>query len=227
MINENVSTIHLIDAIKDYSYFMEKDYPYKAILKIIGDRYRLTKVQRSVLQRGIAKKQKADSRKLKIANIDDAKRKLILIDAYNILITIKSYIDGKFLFIGNDGFLRDTSEDHGQIKNIDKMKKPCSILMDLLKTVNPEYLVFYLDSPISNSGKLSHHLLSLLKKYMVNGKSEVVRSPDHLLSNSKKGIVCTSDSVIIDKQSKVIDLAYQTLIFHFNPQFFSLVDVLN
>jgi len=99
--------------------------------------------------------------------------------------------------------------------------------MDLLKTVNPDHLIFYLDSPISNSRKLSHHLLNLLKKYKVNGESKVVRSPDHFLSNSKKGIVCTSDSVIIDKQDKAIDLAHQTLIFHYDPHFFSLVDVLN
>ena len=107
------------------------------------------------------------------------------------------------------------------------MKNICLLLIQFLNTLNAERIIFYLDSPVSNSKKLNGHILDLLNKNNITGESYVVRSPDHILSNSKKGIVCTSDSVIIDKQKKIFDLANEVLKFHYDPRFFSLVDNLD
>lgn len=226
MQKDNIVSNILIEAIKDYTYFIEKNYPYKPIIKIISDKYRLSGVQRTILQRGLTKRSDASSRKMSLVNENKVKDNILLVDTYNVLITIKSYIDGNFLFIGNDGFLRDTSESHGQIKSIEKMKKPCKLLMDFLKTLKTKEIYFYLDSPISNSKKLKDHIKILLDEYNIGGDSEVVRSPDHVLSNSKEGIAATSDSVIIDRNGMIFDLAYKTLLFHFDPTFFSLVDII-
>ena len=61
MPRNNIITENFKNAIIDYSYLLEKDYPHKAILKIIGDRYLLTGLQRSILFRGITKKQTAQA----------------------------------------------------------------------------------------------------------------------------------------------------------------------
>ena len=52
-------SIDFKQAVIDYLYLLEKLYPHKAILKIIGDRYRLSKTQRSILFRGITRKEAA------------------------------------------------------------------------------------------------------------------------------------------------------------------------
>jgi len=46
-------------AVKDYFFLINKKYPEKETVKLIGDRYRLTGLQRTVLFRGITSKKKA------------------------------------------------------------------------------------------------------------------------------------------------------------------------
>ena len=99
-------------AVNDYLLFLEKSYPQKALLKIIGDRYKLNKSQRSVLFRGIVKRETAFARrKKKVPGIKDCK---VYIDSYNVILTIANYLYGRTVYISNDSFSRDTGEVHGR-----------------------------------------------------------------------------------------------------------------
>ncbi|MCK4797265.1 MAG: DUF434 domain-containing protein, partial [Spirochaetes bacterium] len=158
MPRNNIITENFKNAIIDYSYLLEKDYPHKAILKIIGDRYLLTGLQRSILFRGITKKQKAFNRKSKLIYEKKVNNKMLFIDCYNVIITIVSYLSGKFIFIGNDGFLRDTAEAHGKIQKTDILEKSLILLFEYLKTLNLKDAVFFLDSPVSNSKKFANKI---------------------------------------------------------------------
>src|SRR4030042_2819968 len=212
----------------DYLYLIEKRYSRKSSLKIVGDRYRLNSDQRSVLQRGVIKRKIAIERERKFVKEENLFFNCLVIDCYNVLITIISYLTGKFLYISNDGFLRDTSEAHSNIKkfSINTIVKAFYLLFEYIKELDLSEVIFFLDSPVSNSAKLSNKINSLLDLNNLEGYAQVVRSADHYIINGSDGMAATSDSVIIDKKMEVFDLAYHTLKYHYNPDFFNLKNII-
>ena len=222
MINNNYLSKNFGLAVKDYYYLLERDYPQKAALKLIGDRYRLTGIERSVLLRGIVKKETALERKKKILKELKINNKDLIVDCYNVLITISSYLDGNFIYISNDGFLRDAAESHGKIKNIEKNSKVLIYLFNYLSEKNIKKIEMFLDSPVSHSKELSGNITELFEEYNINGESYVVRSADYHLIHNKDGICSTSDSTIIDHKKEIFDLSYYVLDYFFNPDFFYL-----
>ena len=75
----------------------------------------------------------------------------------------------------------------------------------LQQTVISEAL-WLLDSPVSNSGRLKTLLRELAEKNNWKWKIDLVTSPDAALIKGEK-IVASSDSVILDKCGRWVDLA--------------------
>ena len=97
------------EAIVDYTYLIEKNYPRKTILKMVGDRYQLRSAERSMLYRGVCSRDESLNRKnKKLAALPE--NAVLHIDGYNVIRTIGSYLSGKQVFISVDGFLRDAAE---------------------------------------------------------------------------------------------------------------------
>jgi len=87
-------------AIQDYSQLLEKQYPRKQILKLIGDRYLLDKPQRTMLSRGVFLYRDVENRQYK-KTVSIAGR-ILYIDACNVLFSIANYLLGRLVFLSND-----------------------------------------------------------------------------------------------------------------------------
>jgi hypothetical protein len=214
-------------AIVDYLYLIERNYPFKSILKIIGDRYRLNSIQRSVLMRGVYNKKVADLRKNKIIDVKYLVDNTVSIDCYNVLITIASYITGKFVYVANDGFLRDAAESHGKLNKQEAMERALDLCINYLKDINDCQFVFYLDKPVSYSVDFAKHINDKLNKNFINGSAKTVKSADFYLIENKDTIGCTSDAIIIDKMDKILDLAYNVIMYNFKPDLFYVEKFIN
>ena len=193
-----------------------------ATIKLVADRYRLPCLDRSVLVRGIVKREKAVIRKGKQVKEKTLKKQEVFIDGYNILITIISYLSGDFLYIANDGYLRDAAESHGKIKKESILNKALDLLFEYILELESALFYFFWDSPVSKSKELNKKINMLLVKHGISGESRVVKSADYHLIKAPDKISATSDSVIIDKNERIFDLAYFTLKYHFKPEFISL-----
>ncbi len=79
--------INFGDAATDYLYFLDRRYPQKASLKLIGDRYRLSGIERSMLFRGISASGIARTRNKKLVSDECVSGNWLMIDVYNTLIT--------------------------------------------------------------------------------------------------------------------------------------------
>ena len=210
------------EAVADYQYLLERNYPKKVVLKMIGDRYLLSGVERTILFRGVTTADNARERHAKIRN--DIKDQHLLIDGYNVLITIGSYLNGNLTFISNDGFLRDSSETHGKIIRTGLLERALDLMLNFIQTQKPASIKLFFDAPVSNSKKFSDFVNQKLQTLNINGCSEVVDSPDFVLKNAMEGICCTSDSEIIDSTSlQSFDLARSTLAYNFQPVFFEVI----
>ena len=142
-------------AVSDYQYLLEKGYTSKNILKVVGDRYRLNTIQRSFLYRGMSTKNNASYRKIKLITEKETTGQPLFIDAYNLLITIHSYIKGRPVFIAADGFLRDAGELKGKISKTGILQRPVDLTIAYLKTLSPASVTFYIDQPVLNSKEIS------------------------------------------------------------------------
>lgn len=210
--NKNLLTSAFKNAIADYYYLLNKNYPEKETLKLVGDRFRLTGVQRTVLFRGITSKEQALKRKAKLIALENSKGKILYIDGYNVLFTMMNYLLGKVIFIGNDGVLRDSGGSYGKIENDTTFYQSANLLLDFIAGNAFHQVTIYLDSPVSNS---SSHLIQLEKQIQqkkIKGKIHLTRPVDHLLKQINDAVIATSDSQIIDHTSgKILDLARSVL----------------
>ncbi len=111
-----MSTSNFAEACGTYKLLREKGYPEKATLKLVGDRHRLSRIQRNCIFRGVTGELAAARRKAKIVAPDAVSGRPLGLDWYNVLITVESYLRGQVLFLGDDGMVRDASAAHGSYR---------------------------------------------------------------------------------------------------------------
>ena len=212
-------------AAKEYLWMLSRGYPQKASLKLVGDKFMLTRDMRQVLYRGISAEKQAVARSEMIGSVTPGD--VVLIDTYNVLFTINNYLLGKPIFISNDGLLRDAGEMRGRIVNKPVFSRSKDLMLDVLKEWDKASYVLYLDEPVSFSGRLSIELSKDMVQMDIPGEALTVQSPDYMLKHENSDAICTSDSAIIDHyHGRVVDLPRYLLEKYFQPNFSSTKSIL-
>jgi len=207
-----------IQAAGEYLWMLSKGYPQKSSLKLVGDKFMLSRDMRQVLYRGISAGDQAAMRRKMIGSVRQGD--LVLVDTYNVLFTINNYMLGKPLFISNDGLLRDAGEMRGRIVNKPVFSRAVSLLLDVLKEWTGVTYMLYLDEPVSHSGRLSIELSKDMMQMDIDGEACTAKSPDHMLKHENSDAICTSDTAIIDHyHGRIIDLPRFLLEKFFQPSF--------
>lgn len=203
----------LLQAAEEYLWFLSKGYPQNTALKLVGDKFMLSRDSRQILYRGVVAADKALSRRARIGSV--RKGDIVLIDTYNVLFTVNNYLLGKPLFISNDGMLRDAGEMLGRIIDKPKFSRAVSMMLEVLQMWPEACFIHYLDEPVSYSGRLSAEICKDMAQLGIEGDAYTVRSPDKMLIQEKSDAICTSDGAIIDHyQGRVVDLP-RFLLQHF------------
>ena len=213
---------HFKTAVRDYLFLMERHYPEKSALKLVSDRYALSGEERSMLFRGAVPAALAEERRKKTVRKPEP-GSFFIVDGYNVIRTVGSYLNGNFVFVAIDGFLRDVSEIHKKAVRDELVYRSLDLILKTLSRFESVGVHFFLDRPVSKSGELASFINTRLSDFSLTGKAETVHSPDHYLKEARDGIVCTADSAIVDAcRLPVMDLARQTLETHFSPEFITL-----
>lgn len=196
----------LKEAANDFRYLLNRGYPRKASLEIVGNRYGLTYDERHLLHRGIFSKKDANSRLKKKISINEIRNRELAIDGYNVFITIEAGLSGRPIIFSDDGFMRDISGISKNYKESEKTEESIKMIFDILRKIRPRHILFIFDSPISHSGRLAQKIRKYLEIENLPGDAQAVKVPERILIGFP-GIVATSDTAIIDKSKEVIDLA--------------------
>jgi hypothetical protein len=122
------------------------------------------------------------------------------------LITIEAGLSGRPLVLGDDGYVRDISGLSGSFKKTKRTEEAIQSIITVLKKWKPRKTLFLLDAPISMSGRLAEEIRDRLKRDNLLGDAMAVKVPEKILIGFP-GIVATSDTDIIDRSKKVLDLA--------------------
>lgn len=206
MMNKMLKSKNLQKAAEDFRYLLNKGYPRKAALELVGNRYGLTSDDRHLLHRGVFSNSDSKSRQKKIISIKEVQNKDLAIDGHNIVITIEAGLSGRPLISGDDGFIRDISGLSGSFRKTETTEKAIQFIIHAIKKIKPCHTLFLFDAPISMSGKLAQEVRSWLKKENLSGDAMAVKVPEKILIGFP-GVIATSDTAIIDQSKKVLDLA--------------------
>lgn len=213
---------HMRQAAEEYLWILSRGYPQSSALKLVGDKFKLSRDMRQVLYRGVVPAAQAKLRYERIGKIEEGD--LVLVDTYNVLFTVNNYLLGKPLFISNDGLLRDAGEMRGRIINKPQFTRSVSLMLEVLQMWPGASYIHYLDEPVSHSGRLSIELCKDMVQMGIEGDAFTVRSPDQMLRQEKSDAICTSDGGIIDQyHGRVIDLPRFLLQHYFQTDFPQLI----
>ena len=194
------------EAVNDLCYLLTRGYAENSSLQIVGNRYKLNKRQRNAVLRISCSDQGIVARnnsKCEEVELDD---KIIEIDGFNLLILLESALSGAYVFKGRDGLYRDISSVHGSYKRVLKTENAILLVGNRLKGMNVKSVKWYLDQPVSNSGRLKTRLLEISREHEFNWEVELVFDPDKVLAKSKN-IVITSDGWILENTEKWFNLS--------------------
>ncbi|MGF7118149.1 DUF434 domain-containing protein [Methanobacterium oryzae] len=206
----------LKEAAYDLRFLLNRGYRKKNALTFVANKYVLFKHERNYLARSIFRDAISESRRKKIINLSEIKNKLVILDGYNVLITVESICrkDYDSLVISDDCVLRDLNAVFGKYTFNDCTEKALTNIMLLLEKYNPSFVIFFFDSPVSFSGKLANLANELMSHYKILGHANISKNVDYEiveLSKAREGIIASSDSVIIDKVDKIVDIPYNIL----------------
>lgn len=193
----------LYKASEDLVYLLNRGYKIKGASTFIGNHYLLSERQRLALIRGISKNDDIKTRKYKEVN-DFSGTKVIHIDGFNTIITLEVALSNSLIIKAMDETIRDLAGLRGTYSVIDKTEIAIKLIGDFLLEHKIERTVFYLDKPVSNSGRLKMKILEIFKDTELQIEVENIDNVDSVLK-SKENVV-TSDAIILDNCINWINL---------------------
>lgn len=193
----------LYKASEDLVYLLNRGYKIKGASTFIGNHYLLSERQRLALIRGISKNDDIKTRKYKEVN-DFSGTKVIHIDGFNTIITLEVALSNSLIIKAMDETIRDLAGLRGTYSVIDKTEIAIKLIGDFLLEHKIERTVFYLDKPVSNSGRLKMKILEIFKDTELEVEVLNIENVDSILK-SKENVV-SSDAIILDNCINWINL---------------------
>ena len=144
----------LKNAVSDLSWLFSRGYTIISALKLVGDRYLLTSRQRMAVRRSACSDASLEIRRKKQIEPGSCSGKSLGIDGYNLLITIESAISGGLILVGRDGCYRDLASIHSTYRRVEETIPALTAIMDHVSGLSVEHVDWFLDQPVSNSGRL-------------------------------------------------------------------------
>ena len=165
---KNQNLYKLYKASDDLLYLLNRGYKIKGASTFVGNHYLLSERQRLALVRGISKYDDVIKRKAKeITNLSNIE--VVHIDGFNTIITLEVALSNSLIIKLIGEFLLEH-----------KIKKA----------------IFYLDRPVSNSGRLKMKILEMFEGLELQIEVENIDNVDSVLK-SKENVV-SSDAIILD-----------------------------
>lgn len=186
----------LCKAGQDIRYLINHGYNIKSASTFVGNHYLLSERQRLALVRAISTDEDIKNRKGKEIT-GSLEGRTVHIDGFNTIITLEVALSGSLLLKCMDGTVRDLAALRGTYRLIDKTDLAIKYIGRILKKERIKKAVFYLDAPMSNSGRLKQRILELLDTVNFEIQVDIIHNVDSVLE--KLDNVVTSDAIILDK----------------------------
>lgn len=181
---------------QDILYLLEQGYPVKSASTFVGNHFMLSERQRLAVVRATANREMIALRQRKQLDQKQLGEK-VAIDGLNIIITLEVALSRGTLIKCMDCTIRDLAGLRGTYRLIDETNTAIRFIGEHLAKLKIQGVVFYLDAPVSNTGRLKSRIHELLAEYPYQVSVELVNNADVILERSRN--VITSDAIILNK----------------------------
>jgi hypothetical protein len=193
-------------AVSHLSWLLTRDYAWESALKLVGDRFRLNARQRLAVQRSACSDQSLTRRAGSCLPLSAIAGRCVSIDGFNLLLTIEAALAGGVLLRGRDQCLRDMASVHGSYRKVAETTPSLRAVGEFLSQSPPQVCTWWLDRPVSNSGRLSQLIIAVARAEGWPWQTQLATDPDHELRQTR-AVVVTADSVILDACHSWVNLA--------------------
>ena len=200
----NLTSLSL--AAGELRFLLERDYPRQRSLRLVGDCRALSASEREVLRRGVVSPQAAARRRAKLRGLDDLAGQPVGLDGHNVLITLESALVGRILVRADDGVIRDIAQAARGFRISEETGRAVEIVLSLLAQWGAAEAHFFLDEPVSFSGRLAAIIRDKMAGHGLAGTAEAVPVPERQLK-AFEGLVASSDGELIEACARPLDLA--------------------
>lgn len=190
--------LKLSSAREEVFWLLNRNYNMDSIINLVGGHYQFSIRQRQALRRSTSSANDIKKRITKLLPINHMENGPIYIDGFNLIITLEVALSKGILIIGNDYTVRDIAGIQGSYRLIDKTATAINLLFKAFEKYKVPEVHFFLDAPVSNSGRLKERILNHCEslKCSTTVATNLVPNADNVLCNL--GRIVTSDSIILD-----------------------------
>jgi hypothetical protein len=191
--------------VDELSWLLSRGYKLTSSLKLVGDRYGLVERQRLAVSRASCSDESRGQRKTIRIAVEELNGQSLIIDGFNLIITIEAALSGGVVLVCRDGCIRDLSSVHGSYRSVDETERTISMIGESLEELGVTEVQWLLDRPVSNSGRLGSRIDDQAARRNWNWHVKLVFNPDSEIRSSD-AIAVTSDSSILDEVKRWTDL---------------------
>ena len=188
----------LNEAVDDLSFLLSRGYTDNPAIKIVGDKFKLTKRQRMAVWRAACKNEALIQRKTTRIAPSQLKNKEICVDGYNMLINIESALGGGIIIECRDGAYRDIASIHGTYRKVEETIPALKLLGASMKELEVSHAHWYLDTPVSNSGLLKELMYQIANEQQFPWDIELANNPDKEIIKHTDKVTISSDGWVLD-----------------------------
>lgn len=183
----------------EVQFLLDRGYPVKPATTFVGNHYMFSERQRLALARAVSPGESIIRRNGKEL-LRQEERKLpetVHIDGFNTIITLEVALSGSPVLCCADGTVRDLAGLRGTYRIIDKTQTAVELVLRELEGLNIGNACFYLDAPVSNSGRLSSLIMKCAEQYELSVTIQVINDVDRVLEQ-QEGVI-SGDAIILNK----------------------------
>ncbi|RXA16923.1 DUF434 domain-containing protein [Methanosarcina sp. MSH10X1] len=210
-LKEELLKERLLRPARDIRSILRWGYPKFSTIRFVADYFQLSPEERHILTRVIMPPDRVISRVNKKIACTAIKDRKLLLDGYNVLLSVDNLIKEGPMWFCDDGYIRDTRYYFSRAKQAEDIGEALAAVLEFLSENGPESVIFLFDAQISRSGELAGLTRHKLKEYKISGEAKTSKTADFELK-TKGGnpenniIVATSDGIIIDSVKEVLDI---------------------
>lgn len=219
--------LRLHDAVYEFCWLLDRGYARHSVVRLVGDHHQLAKRQRLAISRAACSNINRSLRNTRRLEIEQIKDRELVIDGFNLIITVETAMAGGLLLRCCDGCVRDIASIHGTYRQVHETRQAVELIGNVLQSFSPAGVLWLFDKPVSNSGRLAEMVQGIAKAHCWNWQSELIENPDQVILGGDK-IAITSDSAILDGEVQWVNLGAYLIANHFHkPWLIDFSDALN
>jgi hypothetical protein len=200
----------LREAVSDLSWLLNRGYGIGSASELVGDRYRLSRRQRVAVASCACSDHARELRQAHQVSAAELAGKQIWLDGFNVLTMVETALGGGVILLGRDGCCRDVAGVYAHYHRVKETEPALQAIGRFLSDLGISGCRWWLDSPVSNCGRLQAIIWDVAQAAAWPWEIEMVTNPDRVLSSTDQ-IVASSDHVILDRCQRWFNLTREVI----------------